>query len=193
MFTSRAEHRLLLRIDNADLRLTPMGRDAGLVADDRWREFQAREARLRRNRERLQRATRVDDGVRCSVWQRLKRPDVRLVDVADDLDLELTPCAGGLDAVSLETEVKYEGYVARERVEIQRAAKDESRGIPDAFVYAGIPGLSREVVQRLTEIRPETVGQASRISGVTPAAAVVIARELRRRDAAGGEAGMAAR
>jgi tRNA uridine 5-carboxymethylaminomethyl modification enzyme len=124
----------------------------------------------------------VDDGVRATVWQRLKRPDVRLGDVAEGLGLELTPIAGDLDAVNLETEVKYEGYVARQRGDIARAARDESRTIPAGFRYAGVPGLSREVVQRLTEIRPETIGQASRVSGVTPAAAAVIARELRRYD-----------
>jgi tRNA uridine 5-carboxymethylaminomethyl modification enzyme len=183
MFTSRAEHRLLLRIDNADLRLTPKGYAAGLVPEDRWRRFEERRARFDRNCDRLRQATRVDDGVRTTVWQRLKRPDVRLADVSDGLGLELTPIAGGLDAVNLETEVKYEGYVARQRGDIARAARDESRVIPSGFRYAGIPGLSREVVQRLTEIRPETVGQASRVSGVTPAAAAVIARELRRHDA----------
>jgi tRNA uridine 5-carboxymethylaminomethyl modification enzyme len=183
MFTSRAEHRLLLRIDNADLRLTPKGFAAGLVPEDRWRRFEERRARFDRNCDRLRHATRVDDGARTTVWQRLKRPDVRLADVADGLALELTPIAGDLDAVNLETEVKYEGYVARQRGDIARAARDESRVIPAGFRYAGIPGLSREVVQRLTEIRPETVGQASRVSGVTPAAAAVIARELRRYDA----------
>jgi tRNA uridine 5-carboxymethylaminomethyl modification enzyme len=188
MFTSRAEHRLLLRIDNADLRLTPKGFAAGLVPEVRWRRFEERRARFDRNCDRLRQATRVDDGVRTTAWQRLKRPDVRLGDVAKDLALELTSMAGDLDAVNLETEVKYEGYVARQRGDIARAARDESRTIPSGFRYAGIPGLSREVVQRLTEIRPETVGQASRVSGVTPAAAAVIARELRRHgtDHAGG-------
>jgi tRNA uridine 5-carboxymethylaminomethyl modification enzyme len=180
MFTSRAEHRLLLRIDNADLRLTPRGRAIGLVGDARWASFEAREGRLTRNREALQRATRLDEGVRASLWQRLKRPDTRLVDVGSLVTLELTPAAGDLDAASVETEAKYEGYVSRQRVEIARARRDESRGIPDDFRYAGVPGLSNEVVQRLTEIRPETVGQASRISGMTPAAAAVRARELRR-------------
>jgi tRNA uridine 5-carboxymethylaminomethyl modification enzyme len=180
MFTSRAEHRLLLRIDNADLRLTPRGRALGLVGDARWAAFEAREGRLTRNREALQRATRLDEGVRASLWQRLKRPDTRLVDVGSLVTLELTPAAGDLDAASVETEAKYEGYVSRQRVEIARARRDESRGIPDDFRYAGVPGLSNEVVQRLTEIRPETVGQASRISGMTPAAAAVLARELRR-------------
>ena len=180
MFTSRAEHRLLLRIDNADLRLTPRGRAAGLVGDARWARFEARLGRLERNRARLQTSTRVDDGVRMSVWQRLRRPEVRLHDVADGLDLELTPDTGELDGASLETEVKYEGYVARQRAEVARAQRDEGRGIPEDFRYAGVPGLSNEIVQRLTEIRPETVGQASRVSGVTPAAAAVIVRELRR-------------
>jgi len=183
MFTSRAEHRLLLRIDNADLRLTPKGYAAGLVPDARWRRFEERRGRFDRNCDRLRQATRLDDGVRASVWQRLKRPDVRLADVSEGLGLELTAAAGDLDALNLETEAKYEGYVARQRGDIARAARDEARLIPAGFRYAGIPGLSREVVQRLTEIRPETVGQASRVSGVTPAAAAVIARELRRVDA----------
>ena len=180
MFTSRAEHRLLLRIDNADLRLTPRGRAIGLVGDARWARFEARTGRFDRNRARLQSSTRLDDGVRNSVWQRLKRPDVRLAEVAEGLDLELAADAGELDAASLETEVKYEGYVARQRMEVVRAQRDERRGIPEGFRYAGVPGLSNEIVQRLTEIRPETVGQASRVSGVTPAAAAVIVRELRR-------------
>jgi tRNA uridine 5-carboxymethylaminomethyl modification enzyme len=182
MFTSRAEHRLLLRIDNADLRLTPMGRKIGLVNEARWASFDARQDRLDRNRDRLKTATRLDDGVRAPVWQRLKRPEVRLADVSAGLSLDLRPDAGELDAVSLETEVKYEGYVVRQLADIARAAKDESRLIPPGFAYAGVPGLSREVVQRLTEVRPETVGQASRVSGVTPAAAAVIARELRHHD-----------
>jgi tRNA uridine 5-carboxymethylaminomethyl modification enzyme len=182
MFTSRAEHRLLLRIDNADLRLTPRGRAVGLVGDGRWLRFEARTGRLDRNRSRLRSTTRLDDGVRGSVWQRLKRPEVRLADVAQGLDLELTPDAGELDEASLETEVKYEGYVARQRLEVERARRDEGRGIPEDFRYAGVPGLSNEIVQRLTEIRPETVGQASRVSGVTPAAAAVIVRELRRKE-----------
>ena len=180
MFTSRAEHRLLLRIDNADLRLTPRGRAAGLVDDFRWERFEARSARLERNRSRLRTATRIDDGSRSSVWQRLKRPDVRLDGVSAGLDLELSPAVGGLDAASLETEVKYEGYVARQTLEVERAQRDEARPIPEQFRYTGVPGLSNEIVQRLSEIRPETVGQASRVSGVTPAAAAVIVRELRR-------------
>jgi tRNA uridine 5-carboxymethylaminomethyl modification enzyme len=188
MFTSRAEHRLLLRIDNADLRLTPRGRAVGLVDAARWARFEARAGRLDRNRARLRASTRVDDGIRNPVWQRLKRPDVRLADVADGCQLELLPEVGELDAASLETEVKYEGYVARQRMEVQRAQRDEVRSIPEHFHYAGVPGLSNEVVQRLTEIRPETVGQASRVSGVTPAAAAVIVRELRRLDHGGGAA-----
>jgi tRNA uridine 5-carboxymethylaminomethyl modification enzyme len=188
MFTSRAEHRLLLRIDNADLRLTPRGRDAGLVDDLRWARFEARMSRLERNRSRLRSSTRLDGGSRLSIWQLLKRPDVRLADVSGGLDLELSAAVGDLDAASLETEVKYEGYVARQNLEVARARRDESRPIPEEFRYAGVPGLSNEIVQRLTEIRPETVGQASRVSGVTPAAAAVIVRELRRLDHGGGVA-----
>jgi tRNA uridine 5-carboxymethylaminomethyl modification enzyme len=168
--------------------LTPRGRDAGLVDDLRWARFEARMSRLERNRSRLRSSTRLDGGSRLSIWQLLKRPDVRLADVSGGLDLELSAAVGDLDAASLETEVKYEGYVARQNLEVARARRDESRPIPEEFRYAGVPGLSNEIVQRLTEIRPETVGQASRVSGVTPAAAAVIVRELRRLDHGGGVA-----
>lgn len=179
MFTSRAEHRLLLRIDNADLRLTPPARALGLIDDHRWSTFEHRRARFEGNLQTLRTTlVRTEDGSRVPAAQVLRQPEVRLGDLG--LPLQLTPGVGELDAASVETEIKYEGYLKRQRQVIERTEKDERRSIPPTFTFTGIPGLSREVVQRLTEVRPETIGQASRIPGVTPAAVAVISAYVRR-------------
>jgi tRNA uridine 5-carboxymethylaminomethyl modification enzyme len=159
MFTSRAEHRLALRIDNADLRLTPLGRAAGLVDDERWSRFEARRARLESGR-----ARGVDSPARADA-----------LSLASDAQL---------DEATLLAEAKYEGYLRRESTRLARLHAQESRAIPAAFEYAGIPGLSREVVQRLTEVRPTTIGQASRVPGVTPAAVAIVAARVARQAAA---------
>ena len=177
MFTSRAEHRLLLRIDNADLRLTELGRRVGLVGDRRWGRFQERRTRFHRNMETVKTTmVTLDKGPRVGADLALRRPEVRLSALAKDGSLRLDSSVGqaDLDLISVETEFKYAGYLDRQRATVQRGRQQEERTIPIEFSYAGVPGLSNEVVERLTEIRPLTLGQALRVPGVTPAAVAVI-------------------
>jgi tRNA uridine 5-carboxymethylaminomethyl modification enzyme len=182
MFTSRAEHRLLLRIDNADLRLTPRGRAIGLTDDERWERFSRRQARFAWNRERIARSTVAIGGVKQPVSRALKQPEVRLEELvrAGAIGLDLDPVNPSLDLVSLETDFKYEGYLRRELAAVERQHRHEHRAIPFDFDFLGIPGLSREMVQRLSEARPATLGQALRLPGVTPAAVAVLATYIDR-------------
>ena len=178
MFTSRAEHRLLLRIDNADLRLTPRGRESGLVDDERWERFRGRKTRFEQNLAMLDSTpVRSGSGDRVPASQLLRQPEIRLADlIAEGLlpCFEHDPLNAALDIASAETTVKYAGYLRRQESEIERGRKDERRLIPIDFPFDRVPGLSREVVQRLTQVRPDTLGQALRIPGVTPAAVAVL-------------------
>jgi len=178
MFTSRAEHRLLLRIDNADLRLTPRGRVAGVVDDERWDRFEARRARFACNLEVLDRTSvKTAAGDRVPASQLLRQPETRLADLIAAGQLphfQADTAAASFDIASAETTVKYAGYLRRQESEIERAQRDERRRIPQDFPFDRVPGLSREVVQRLRQVQPDTLGQALRIPGVTPAAVAVL-------------------
>jgi tRNA uridine 5-carboxymethylaminomethyl modification enzyme len=177
MFTSRAEHRLQLRIDNADLRLTPRGREVGLVDDRRWGLFVERRGRLDRNLRSLDTTlVRTAEGDSVPASQLLKRPDVRLEELLNSgrASLEIDSERPATDIASAETTVKYTGYLKRQDAEIERAQRNERRRIPAGFPFEKVPGLSREVVQRLEQVRPDTLAHALRIPGVTPAAVAVL-------------------
>jgi tRNA uridine 5-carboxymethylaminomethyl modification enzyme len=165
MFTSRAEFRLHLRIDNADSRLTPCGRRVGLVTDDRWRIF----LRKQEQKEKLMPALQ---GHRNGQW--LKRPEATIGEISgwvrDVLGEE--PVNGLLATV--ETEIKYSGYISQQERQMQHMKDAERRPIPADFEFQGIPGLSREVQDKLVRVRPATLGQAGRIPGVTPAAVAIL-------------------
>jgi tRNA uridine 5-carboxymethylaminomethyl modification enzyme len=182
MFTSRAEHRLLLRIDNADLRLTPRARDVGLIDAERWDRFEARRSRYEFNLRFLdQTLVRQSGGQRVPASQLLRQPSIRLQDLLPDLrggdgaGLQIDRATAALDIASAETAVKYAGYLKRQASEIERARRDERRRIPTGFPFERVPGLSREVIQRLRQVQPDTLGHALRIPGVTPAAVAVLA------------------
>ncbi|MSV27786.1 MAG: tRNA uridine-5-carboxymethylaminomethyl(34) synthesis enzyme MnmG [Bryobacterales bacterium] len=165
MFTSRAEFRLHLRIDNADERLTPVGRRIGLVTDERWARFERKQAQ----KERLAGALGGH-----AHGQRLKRPEVSISEIAPwirDL-LGEEPLCGVLTTV--ETEIKFAGYIAQQRRQLEKMKGAEGRAIPVSFSFNAIPGLSREIGEKLERVRPATLGQAARIPGVTPAAVVIL-------------------
>ena len=228
MFTSRAEFRLHLRIDNADRRLTPHGRRAGLISDEAWADFQEKQERLAKVRKLLE-STRItaellehchsekrsDEesavadsativGQTCA--QILKRPEVKIEQLVPILSA-LTPEFFARDSFvssvspvvklssevrnelkSVETEIKYEGYLLQQQRAMERLKKSEQHSIPEWFDYRSVSGLSREMQEKLTHVRPRTIGQASRIPGVTPAAVslvnVFIEIQARRRDQA---------
>jgi tRNA uridine 5-carboxymethylaminomethyl modification enzyme len=214
MFTSRAEFRLHLRIDNADRRLTPYGRKLGLIDDSAWAEYEQKQARMSALEKLL--ATRKVDSEKLSAagigeltatagltWtQLLKRPEVTIEPVLDVLrdDLEAEPLLREMavltgrspdsvanvktaslrnEARAVETEIKFAGYLEQQKKSIAKLKAAEAVAIPEWLEYGVISGLSREMREKLERVRPATIGQASRISGVTPAALSLVHVSIR--------------
>jgi tRNA uridine 5-carboxymethylaminomethyl modification enzyme len=175
MFTSRAEYRLQLREDNADLRLTEAGRRLRLVDDARWTAFCRKRDAIEREKARLG-SSFVSAGLveKLRASEYLRRPEIRYADVAGE-----APASPEV-AEQVEIQIKYEGYVERQRAEVARRKSLEEMKIPDAFDYAMVRGLSVEARQKLSAHRPQTLGQAGRISGITPAAISLLAVYLKR-------------
>jgi tRNA uridine 5-carboxymethylaminomethyl modification enzyme len=170
MFTSRSEYRLLLRQDNADRRLTPVGRNIGLVTDDRWERFQGHEAEIARATDLLNRLRH--QGASLEEW--LRRPEMdwgKLVELSATMgDLRLGELdVGELAIQQVEIEIKYAGYIRRQSADIERQHKIQAIRIPTTFNFQAVPQLRREAKEKLTRVRPVDLGQAGRISGITPA------------------------
>ena len=175
MFTSRAEYRLMLREDNADLRLTETARNLGIVSDARWEAFARKRDAIERETARLKQ-TFVSASYRekRSAYEILRRPEVGYADVAQETVVD------PVVAEQVEIQAKYEGYIERQREEVARRAQFEDRALPADLDYRLVRGLSAEVQQKLNRHRPQTIGQAARISGVTPAAISLLLVHLKR-------------
>ena len=188
MFTSRAEYRLMLREDNADLRLTEIGRELGLVGDERWARFNEKLERIEQERQRLkstwvnplaESAAEVNAHLATPLSREasgedlLRRPDMTYAQLTS-----LSAFAPALDdaqaAEQVEIQVKYEGYIARQQDEIERQQRNENTLLPATLDYRQVSGLSNEVIAKLNDHKPVSIGQASRISGVTPAAISIL-------------------
>ncbi|PCH51863.1 MAG: tRNA uridine-5-carboxymethylaminomethyl(34) synthesis enzyme MnmG, partial [Cellvibrionales bacterium] len=197
MFTSRAEYRLLLREDNADFRLTEIGRDLGLVEDQRWQRFNEKYEAITREKQRLQSiwvqpnskmATILEDktGVQLSreynLADLLKRPEIDYQAIAACSDGE---AIASDVAFQLEVEARYAGYIDRQQEDIDRLRRHENTAIPEDFDYSEVNGLSNEVRQKLHEGLPATLARAARIPGVTPAAVSLLLIYLKKRSGAG--------
>lgn len=199
MFTSRAEYRLSLREDNADLRLTEIGRELGLVDDVRWEAFNRKREAIAIETERLRSTwvspkTADDDAVLRILGQPLER-EYRLLDLLRRpqvrhaalqtlvADPQATSNATDLDPQvieQIEIQAKYQGYIDRQHEEVAKGVTQETLRLPSGFDYGAVHGLSIEVRQRLSQHHPETIGQASRIQGVTPAAISLLLVHLKR-------------
>ncbi|MDR5893682.1 tRNA uridine-5-carboxymethylaminomethyl(34) synthesis enzyme MnmG [Halomonas mongoliensis] len=196
MFTSRAEYRLLLREDNADLRLTEAGRELGLVDDTRWAAFGEKREAIERESARL-RACWVQPGTAAamavetktgkplsreySLMDLLKRPELGYRDLADLPGIDGESVTDESVAEQVQIQAKYQGYIDRQQEEIDRLKRHEATPLPEDLDYSRVEGLSHEIRQKLAEAKPATLAQASRISGVTPAAVSILLIHLKKR------------
>ena len=173
MFTSRAEHRLLLREDNADQRMTPYAHSLGIISNDRWETFQKKMAKIDAETKALEKI-KIDPSSfggknksKQPVLSVLKRPEAKLVDIYNLIKRPL-PEKGVL--LDIETTKKYAGYIERQNKEIKKIKKYENAKIPREIIFSEITGLSNEVKQKLEKVLPKTIAHAQRIPGITPAA-----------------------
>jgi tRNA uridine 5-carboxymethylaminomethyl modification enzyme gidA len=191
MFTSRAEHRLLLREDNADQRLTEIGRKLGLVDDERWQAFSQKMEAIEQETARLGHIWAAPNNAIGRAFMQntdevltkennlldlLKRPNIKFTDIAKIAESTVSEEVGE----QIEIAVKYEGYISRQNEEIEQMKRLENTPLPMDFDYQAVSGLSNEIVQKLSHIRPATLAQASRISGVTPAAVSLLAMTIKK-------------
>lgn len=195
MFTSRAEYRLLLREDNADLRLTEKARELGLITDKRWQAFNEKRESIEREQQRLN-ATFVHPGKvnqkveakvlekplsrEARLWELLRRPGVSYQDIVALAELDQA-IKDEKVIEQLEIQAKYAGYIERQHDEIAKQQRHEETRIPEDLVYSQVSGLSAEVSEKLARIRPATIGQATRIPGVTPVAISILLVHLKKR------------
>jgi tRNA uridine 5-carboxymethylaminomethyl modification enzyme len=209
MFTSRAEFRLLLREDNADLRLTPIGRDMGLVDDERWSFFCAKRDSTTAEIARLDAAVlhphQIDAQVALNTlgapllreahgFDLLRRPEVSYAALTTLAAIGRAEWMNAPDAderlieqveQQVEVQAKYTGYIDRQQEEIERQRRHETTRLPEDIDYGAVRGLSSEVRQRLRDVRPATIGQAARVPGITPAAVSLLLVHLKRKGVSG--------
>ena len=191
MMTSRAEFRLVLRQDNADQRLTPIGREIGLVSDERWKKYQEKQEKLQKMREKLNKLIKIDEKLNnflknnnesisvnsLKAVEILKRNNIDIYKLNNEFNLFDETESALLE--TLNVEVKYEGYIKQQNDEIEKLKQQEKTALPEDFDYSVIKGLRIEAVQKLNKIQPQTLGQASRISGVSPADITVLSIYLK--------------
>ena len=201
MFTSRSEYRLLLREDNADLRLCEIGHQVGLLDDASYRRYRRKKAAIEEELERIRSVTiypqeGINDKLKAIGTAPLKTP-ATLADLLKRPEItykELAVIDGGASCIrpdvaeQVEIQIKYEGYIRRQQEQVEQVRSVEWMKIPENIDYKEMPGLSREVVEKLERVRPRTIGQASRISGITPAAITVLMIYLKRMESEGDRA-----